>query len=90
MHADDNKSFICPTNAHTNYSKIAEPLKTFKTTIIDPKYFGLHKPSSGSSQSVLRQRSTDFELPDDSLCKPKHVGAIIVVLKVFNVSAILE
>jgi len=33
---------------------------------------------------------SDFELPDDDLCKPKHVGAIIVVLKVFNNSTILE
>ena len=46
------KSFISPTNAHTNYSKIVELFKTFKTTIT---CFGLHKPSSGSSQSVLRQ-----------------------------------
>ena len=49
------KFFIFPTNAHTNYSKIVELLKTFKPTIIAPKCFGLHKPSSGSSQSVLRQ-----------------------------------
>ena len=42
------KSFTCPTNAHTNYSKIIELLKTFKTTIIAPTCFGLHEPSSGN------------------------------------------
>jgi hypothetical protein len=35
-------------------------------------------------------RSTNCELPDDDLCKPKHAGAIIIVLKVFNNSTILE
>ena len=29
------KSFICTTNAHVNYSKIVELLKTFKSTIIE-------------------------------------------------------
>ena len=48
VHVDNIKSFICPTNAHTNYSKIVELLKTF------------------------------------------NVGAVIVVLKVFNNSTILE
>ena len=57
------KSFICPTNAHTNYSKIVELLKTFKTATIAPTCFGLHKPSSGSSQSVLRQSyNIDFSV----------------------------
>ena len=28
--------------------------------------------------------STDYELPDDGLCKLKHVGASVVILKVFN------
>jgi len=46
VHVDNIKSFICPTNAHTNYSKIIELLAAFKTTIIDPRCFGLHKPSS--------------------------------------------
>ena len=55
VHVDNIKFFICPTNAHINYSKIVELLKTFKTTIIAPTRFGLHKTSSGSSQSVLRQ-----------------------------------
>ena len=49
------KSFICPIKAHTNYYKIVELLKIFKTTVIAPTCFGLHKPSSGSSMSVLRQ-----------------------------------
>ena len=57
------KSLIYPTNAHTNYSKIIEILKTFKTTIITPTCFGLHKPSSGSSQSVPRQSyNIDFSV----------------------------
>ena len=49
---------------HTiNYSKIVELLKTFKTTITAPTCFGLHKPSSGSSQSVLRQSyNIDFSV----------------------------
>jgi len=55
VHVDNIKYFICPTNAHTNYSEIVELLKTFKTTIIVPTCFGLHKPSSGSSQFVLRK-----------------------------------
>ena len=55
VRVDNVKSVICPTNSHINYSKIVEILKTFKTTIISPTCFGLHKPSSGSSQSVLRR-----------------------------------
>jgi len=44
---------------------------------------------------VLRQSyNIDFSVymwaPDDGLCKPKHVEAIIVVLKFFNNSVILE
>jgi hypothetical protein len=50
------KPFTCPTNAHTNYSKIVELLKRFKkTTIIATTCFGLHKLPSGSSQSLLRR-----------------------------------
>ena len=33
MHVDNIKSFICPTNANTNYSKIVELLKTLKTAV---------------------------------------------------------
>jgi len=29
-------------------------------------------------------QSTGYGLPDDGLYKPKHVGAIIIVLNVFN------
>ena len=49
---------------HTqNYSKIVELLKSFKTTVISRTCFGLHKPSSGSSQSVLRQSyNIDFSV----------------------------
>jgi len=63
MHVDNIKSFICPTNANTNYSKTAELLKTSKSKIIAPTCFGLHKPSSGSSQSVLHQSyNIDFSV----------------------------
>jgi len=40
---------------HTNYYKIVKLLKSFKIIIVAPSCFGLHKPSSGSSQPVLRQ-----------------------------------
>jgi len=39
---------------HTNYYKIVKQLKSFKIIIVAPTCFGLHKPSSGSSQPVLR------------------------------------
>jgi len=39
---------------HTNYYKIVKQLKSFKIIIVAPTCFGLHKPSSGSSQHVLR------------------------------------
>ena len=39
---------------HTNYYKIVKQLKPFKIIIVAPTCFGLHKPSSGSSQPVLR------------------------------------
>jgi len=55
VHVDNIKSFICPIKARTNYSEIVELLKTFKNAVIAPTCFGSHKPSSGSSQSVLRQ-----------------------------------
>jgi len=40
---------------HTNYYKIVKLLKSFKIMIITPTCFGLHEPSSGSSQPALRQ-----------------------------------
>jgi hypothetical protein len=40
---------------YINYYKIVKRLKSFKTIIVAPACFGLHKPSSGSSQPVLRQ-----------------------------------
>ena len=40
---------------HTNYYKIVKLLKSFKIIIVAPTCFGLHKPSSASSQSVLNQ-----------------------------------
>ena len=46
--------FICPTNAHNSY-KIVKLLKSFKIIIAASTCFGLHNPSSGSSQPVLRQ-----------------------------------
>jgi len=39
---------------HTNYYKIVKQSKSFKIIIVAPTCFGLHKPSSGSSQPVLR------------------------------------
>jgi len=39
---------------HINYYKIAQQLKSSKITIVATTRFGLHKPSSGSSQPVLR------------------------------------
>ena len=39
---------------HTNYYKIVKQLKSFKIIIVAPTCFGLHKPSSGSYQPVLR------------------------------------
>jgi hypothetical protein len=43
------KSFICPTNANTDYFKTVKLLKISKTTIISATCCGLHKPSSGRS-----------------------------------------
>ena len=39
---------------HKNYYKIVKQLKSFKIIIVAPTCFGLRKPSSGSSQPVLR------------------------------------
>jgi len=39
---------------HRNYYKIFKRLKSFKIIIVAPTCFGLHKPSSGSSQPALR------------------------------------
>ena len=38
---------------HTNYYKVVKQLKSFKIIIVVPTCFGLHKPSSGCSQTVL-------------------------------------
>jgi len=40
---------------HTNCYKIVKVLKSLKIIIVAPICFGLHKPSSGSSQTVLSQ-----------------------------------
>ena len=46
---------------HTNYYKIVKKLKSFKIITVAPTCFGLHKPSSGSSQPVHRQSyNVDF------------------------------
>jgi len=39
---------------HTNCYKTVKQLKSYKIIIVSPTCFGLHKPSSGSSQPVLR------------------------------------
>ena len=54
MHVDSIKFYTCPTNAYNSY-KIIKLLKSFKIIIVAPTCFSLHKPSSGSSQPVLRQ-----------------------------------
>jgi len=54
VHVDNIKFFFRPTNANNSY-KIFKLLKSFEVIIVIPTCFGLHKPSSGSSQSVLRQ-----------------------------------
>ena len=54
VHVENIKFFICPTNAH-NYYKIVKQLKSIKIITVAPTCFGLRKPSSGSSQPVLRQ-----------------------------------
>jgi len=46
---------------HTNNYKIVKQLESFKIITVAPTCFGLYKPSSGSSQPVLRQSySVDF------------------------------
>ena len=40
---------------HINYSIIVKQLKSFKIIIVASTRFGLHKPSSGSSQPMLCQ-----------------------------------
>jgi len=54
VHVDNIKFFICPTNARNSY-KIVKQLKLFKIVTVAPTCFSLHKPSSGSSQPVLRR-----------------------------------
>ena len=54
MYVANIKFFIFLINEHNSY-KIAKELKSFKIVIVAPTCFGLHKPSSGSSQPVLRQ-----------------------------------
>jgi len=39
---------------HIDYYKIVKQLKSFTIIIVAPTCFGLHKPSSGRSQPVLR------------------------------------
>ena len=40
---------------HTNYYKTVKQLQSITITIDAPTCFGLHKPSSGSSQPLLHQ-----------------------------------
>jgi len=54
MHVDNIKSYICPTNAHNSYKVVKLLKKSFEIVIVAPTCFGLHKPSSGNSQPVLR------------------------------------
>ena len=57
VHVDYMKPFICPTSAHTNYSKIVELLKTFKTTITAPTCFGLYKSLAGAHSLCFAKAS---------------------------------
>jgi len=52
MHATLTPLFVQPM--HTNYFKIIKQLKSSKIVIVVSKCFGSHKPSSESSQPVLR------------------------------------
>ena len=54
MHVANIKFFICPTNSHSSYN-IIKKLKSLKIIIVAQTCFGLHVPSSESSQAVLRQ-----------------------------------
>jgi hypothetical protein len=40
---------------HTNYYRTVKQLQSITITIVAPTCFGLHKPSSGSSQPLLHQ-----------------------------------
>jgi len=54
VHVNNIKFFIVQL-MQTNYYEIIKQLKSFKIIIVVPTCFGLHKPSSGSSQPVLRE-----------------------------------
>jgi hypothetical protein len=46
---------------HTNYYTVVKQLKSFQIIALAPTCFGLHKPTSGSSQPALRYSYTvDF------------------------------
>ena len=53
LHVDNISSFFFQL-MHTNCYKTMKLLKSFKIIIVAPACFGLHQPSSGSSQRVLR------------------------------------
>ena len=70
---------------HTKYYKIVKQLKSFKIIIVAPTCFGLHKPSSGSSQPVLqimicnRSQHCNFsEAQADSFLMMDHVNRNIL------------
>jgi len=50
----ESSFFFFPSNSHNSY-KIIKLLKSFKIPIVAPTCFGLHKPSSGRYQPVLRR-----------------------------------
>ena len=52
----DNFWFFIFQLMRTNYYKMVKLLKSFKIIIVAPTCFGLHKPSSGSSQPVLHPK----------------------------------
>jgi len=71
---------------HTNCYKIVKQLKSFKIITVAPACFGLHTPSSGSYILCLSLAKHRLRA---GLCKPKHVGANVVILNDFNCLTIL-
>jgi hypothetical protein len=86
---DALKICINPTNAHNLYY-IVKLLKQLKIVKVASTCFGLHKISPGSYSQRLAKITIVILakhwlwLPDDGLCKPKHVGAAFMIFKYFN------
>jgi len=79
MHVDNIKSFICPTNAHTNYFKSVKLLKTFTITTLGPTFFSVYINHHHGAHSLCFAKVTILIL-DVHVCR---VGASVVILKFF-------